>query len=262
MIYIQKLSMLIKNSSMTTINLIGSGNVAWHLLQYIENNSQLALQNWYARNHHFEIKDKSKICKNIQDLKPAAITILAVSDDAISLISSELPFLNELVVHTSGTKSIEEINPKNRIGVFYPLQTFSKNKEVDFSKIPIGIEANNHNDLLFLEQFAGLFSNKVSIINSNQRVALHIAAVFACNFTNLMYQKAYKICEENQLDFDFLLPLIQETAEKVKTINPMLAQTGPAKRGDIKTLEKHEKFLENTSFLELYKKLTEEINKE
>ena len=247
---------------MTTINLIGSGNVAWHLLQFIENNSELELQNWYARNHHFEIKDTTKICKNIQNLQPAAITILAVSDDAIALISNKLPFSDELVVHTSGTKFIEEINPKNRVGVFYPLQTFSKNKEVDFKEIPIGIEAKNDKDLSFLKHFAGLFSNKVSLINSNQRVALHIAAVFACNFTNLMYQKAYKICEENQLDFDFLLPLIQETAEKIKTINPKVAQTGPAIRGDIKTLEKHEKFLENSSFLELYQKLTEEIRKE
>jgi predicted short-subunit dehydrogenase-like oxidoreductase (DUF2520 family) len=173
---------------MTTINLIGAGNVAWHLLHFIENNPKLELQNWYARNFDYKINNISLICENIFDLKPANITILAISDDAISLVSSQLTFTNELVVHTSGTKSIQEINSKNRAGVFYPLQSFSKNKKVDFSLIPITIEAQNQKDEFFLKEFAHIFTQNVSIVNSNQRLALHVAAVFANNFVKTLKQ--------------------------------------------------------------------------
>ena len=244
---------------MTTINLIGSGNVAWHLFQFIQNNTELHLQNWYARTLDFDIPNPEIFCTNIQDLKPAAVTILAISDDAISLVSSQLSFSNELVVHTSGTVSIDKIDSKNRAGVFYPLQSFSKNKAIDFSQIPILIESQNNADELFLKKLATVFSQNVTVINSNQRLALHVAAVFANNFVNLMYQKAYKICEENQLDFNILLPLIKETQEKIMSLNPIAAQTGPAKRKDFKTINTHQEFLKNTTFLDLYKTLTQEI---
>ena len=244
---------------MITVNLIGTGNVAWHLLHFIENHPNMHLQAWYGRKMDFKIKHKNIFCNDITYLKEATVTILAVSDDVIGELSNQLCFENQLVVHTSGSKSINILNSKNRKGVFYPLQSFSKNKPVDFMSIPITIEAEHEKDTFFLTKFAQLFSPIVSNINSQQRLSLHISAVFANNFVNLMYQKAYQLCLENNINFEILLPLIQETATKIKTINPIDAQTGPAKRKDFKTIALHQEYLKDTKFLAIYDFLTKEI---
>jgi predicted short-subunit dehydrogenase-like oxidoreductase (DUF2520 family) len=244
---------------MITINLIGTGNVAWHLLHFIENNPNMHLQAWYGRKMDFKIKNKNIFCNDITYLKEATVTILAVSDDVICELSSQLCFKNQLVVHTSGSKSINILDSKNRKGVFYPLQSFSKNKPVDFTSIPIIIEAEQVKDTFFLTNFAKLFTPNVLNINSQQRLSLHVSAVFANNFVNLMYQKAYQLCLENNINFEILLPLIQETALKVKTVNPAEAQTGPAKRKDLKTIVLHQEFLKDTNFLAIYNFLTKEI---
>jgi predicted short-subunit dehydrogenase-like oxidoreductase (DUF2520 family) len=244
---------------MITINIIGTGNVAWHLLHFIENQPNLHLQRWYGRKMDLDTKFNNVLSNDISSLKEANITILAVSDDVIAELSSQLSFKNQLVVHTSGSKSIDILDSKNRKGVFYPLQSFSKNKKVDFSQIPITIEAQNQKDEVFLKEFAHIFTQNVSIVNSNQRLALHVAAVFANNFVNLMYQNTYQLCKENNIDFEILIPLIQETASKIKNINPVDAQTGPAKRKDLKTIALHQEFLKDTKYLSLYNFLTKEI---
>ena len=163
------------------------------------------------------------------------------------------------MVHTSGSVALSALNDKNRRGVFYPLQTFSKAKAIDYRSVPICIEAETADDFQILETLAKSISEYTYAVNSQQRQALHVAAVFVCNFTNHLYQIGHEICEANQLPFDILKPLIQETAEKIVTLTPAEAQTGPAKRKDTQTINKHLAFLTEENQKEIYKLLTKYI---
>jgi len=146
-----------------------------------------------------------------------------------------------------------------RKGVFYPLQTFSKQKEVNFKGIPICIEASRKEDVEMLQKIATALSDSVYKISSDQRKSLHLAAVFINNFSNHMYQIGNEICEENALPFSILKPLIKETAAKIDALDPKQAQTGPAKRNDQQTIAKQLKQLENKSYKKVYEVLTESI---
>ena len=185
--------------------------------------------------------------------------IIAVSDDAIATVSSQIPFQNKLVAHTSGNFAMTDLDNKNRKASFYPLQTFSKSKAVNFKTIPICLEATNAEDLTTLEIVAKSISDKVYNINSEQRKALHVAAVFTNNFVNHLYQIGNEICIENDLSFDLLKPLIQETANKIMALSPEDAQTGPAKRKDTQTINSHLNFLTDENQKEIYKLLTKSI---
>jgi predicted short-subunit dehydrogenase-like oxidoreductase (DUF2520 family) len=182
-----------------------------------------------------------------------------VTDNVISEVSSQLPFKNKLVVHTSGSSELSVLDAKNRKGVFYPLQTFSKDKEIDFTSIPLCLEAENEEDFKILENLAQLISENVFTISSEQRKSLHVAAVFVCNFVNHMYTIGNKICKENNVPFGVLQPLIIETAHKITSLKPEEAQTGPALRNDTKTINKHLEFLQDSNYQELYKLLTQSI---
>jgi predicted short-subunit dehydrogenase-like oxidoreductase (DUF2520 family) len=138
------------------------------------------------------------------------------------------------------------------------LQTFSKEKEVDFATVPFCLEAENKEDYLLLETVAKAIGVKTYTINSRQRKALHVAAVFVNNFTNHLYKIGNDICEEHQVPFEILHPLIQETSEKIKTLSPEKAQTGPAVRNDDKTIENHLELLEKKQQL-IYKLITQSI---
>jgi predicted short-subunit dehydrogenase-like oxidoreductase (DUF2520 family) len=148
----------------------------------------------------------------------------------------------------------------NRRGVFYPLQTFTKGKKVDFREIPICIESEFSADLEIIKKLANTISEKTYIINSQQRKALHIAAVFVNNFVNHLYQIGNEICLENQVPFEILEALISETAAKVRTLSPDEAQTGPAKREDQQTIEAHLDFLKpDATKKSIYQLLTQSI---
>lgn len=250
---------------MTKVIIIGSGNVVQHLIQAFQNkivlDSQIELVQVFARNKKSlaHLLDSNRITSDYTQLQVADVYIIAVSDDAIAEVSAQLPFENKFVVHTSGTVALEALNNKNRKGVFYPLQTFSKNKEVDFKNIPICLEAENETDLQLLKNLAHSISNSVYEISSEQRKALHVSAVFVNNFVNHLYQMGSDICEENQIPFDILKPLIQETANKIVTLSPQDAQTGPAKRNDLKTIEAHEQFLTDENQANVYRILTQSI---
>lgn len=246
---------------MIQITLIGSGNVAQHLIKAFAKSELVEIAQVFSRKKEklSSIIEFDKIVSDYEDLKEADLYIIAVTDNAITEVSQQLPFNNQLVVHTSGTASIETLDDKNRKGVFYPIQTFSKNKEIDFSVIPICLEADNTFDFRVLETVAKSISKAVFPINSEQRKALHVAAVFVNNFTNHLYQIGHEICEENQVPFDILKPLIQETAQKIKTLDPIDAQTGPAKRGDSSTIEAHLQYLTNENQKNIYKILTQSI---
>ena len=246
---------------MIRITLIGSGNVAQHLIKAFSKSELVEIVQVFARKKETlaSVIDYDKIVNYFEDLKEADLYIIAVSDNAINEVSQQLPFNNQLVVHTSGTASIDTLDIKNRRGVFYPLQTFSKNKDIDFSVIPICLEAENTFDFRDLDTVAKSISNAVFPINSEQRKALHVAAVFVNNFTNHLYQIGQEICDENQVSFEILKPLIQETAEKIKTLDPIDAQTGPAKRDDSSTITAHLEYLTNENQKNIYKILTQSI---
>lgn len=249
---------------MLTVNIIGSGNVAHHLIQEILTHPSVILQKVYARNPAnltVEGLEQSIICNDIQELKTADITIISVTDQAIEDVSSMLPFSGQLVVHTSGTTHLDALNNKNRRGVFYPLQTFSKHKKVDFKKIPICLETENKTDLHTLQEFGKILSDEVHFINSAQRKALHVAAVFVNNFTNHLNSIAEDICEQNQIPSKILQPLLQETTDKLQTLSPLEAQTGPAVRHDQQTIAAHSAFIKDNLTREIYQKLTQSIQK-
>ncbi|RKS23241.1 putative short-subunit dehydrogenase-like oxidoreductase (DUF2520 family) [Flavobacterium endophyticum] len=246
---------------MIKATVIGSGNVAQHLIQAFLKSDTIELQQVFSRQKEsvLHLVDDSKIATNWQQLLESDIYIIAVSDSAIAEVSSNLPFKNRFVVHTSGGVPLEELDSKNRRGVFYPLQTFTKDKEVDFSKIPICLESEVDDDYTTLEDLAEAIGAKHYLISSNQRKSLHVAAVFVNNFTNHLYQIGKEICAEHQLPFEILKPLIAETAEKVQHLSPLEAQTGPAKRNDQNTIQAHLALLTNNMQKEIYKILTQSI---
>lgn len=246
---------------MIRITLIGSGNVAQHLIKAFTNTELVEIVQVYSRKKETlaSLIEFDKITIDFEELKEADLYIIAVSDKAIADVSTQLPFQNRIVVHTSGAASLDVLDAKNRKGVFYPLQTFSKNKEIDFSGVPLCLEAENTFDFRILETVAKTISTAVFPINSDQRKALHVAAVFVNNFSNHLYQIGHEICEEHQVPFEILKPLIQETAEKINTLNPIEAQTGPAKRNDSTTIAAHLEYLTNENQKNIYKLITQSI---
>lgn len=247
------------------IVLIGAGNVATRLGLAFQK-ADLKVVQVYSRS-----TSSAKALGNVlgtdftTDLtaisRNADLYILSVADDALQEVLGELEPGNSFLVHTSGSQPMAVLleHAKN-YGVFYPLQTFSKNRPVDFRKIPVCLEANNSRGLDQLKSLAGKISDVVLDVPSSQRRNLHLAAVFACNFPNFMYEIAALIVNKSGLDFNLLKPLILETAEKVQEVSPSEAQTGPALRGDKRVLEMHLAMLnEMPEFQAIYKKISEGI---
>lgn len=243
---------------MIKVILLGSGNVATHLFQAFSKANGVEVVQVFSRTiskdfpANIQTSDFNKILE-------ADVYVISVSDNAIASVSNQLQFENRLVVHTSGSTDFDVLDAKNKRGVFYPLQTFSKNKAVDFTEIPICLETENPSDYEVLEKLAKSISNSVNKIDGKQRKALHVSAVFVCNFVNYLYQIGNEICEANSIPFHILQPLIEETAQKIKTLSPQDAQTGPAVRNDSKTIEKHIDFLTDENQKEIYKILTKSI---
>ncbi len=232
-------------SVMIKIVLLGGGNVAYHLTNVLLQNNVVQVIQLYNRTLEKIncFKNSTLITDDLSELKEADLYILAVSDNAISELSTALNLKNKLVVHTSGSMALDELRSISNKGVFYLLQTFSKDRKIDFSTVPICIEAETEKDLLLLENLAKSISKNCYRINSNQRKSLHVAAVFVNNFVNHLYHIGHEICAENNVPFEILLPLIKETADKITKLSPFEAQTGPATRNDTKTIEKHKEML-------------------
>ncbi|HLA55124.1 MAG TPA: Rossmann-like and DUF2520 domain-containing protein [Flavobacterium sp.] len=246
---------------MIKVSIIGSGNVAQHLMKAFAKSGAVDLLQVFSRKPETisDLISADKIIDDFNALSQADLYIIAVTDSAIAAVSQQLPFTGRLVVHTSGSLSADALDSKNRRGVFYPLQTFTKNKDVDFKMIPICLETENKSDYEVLEHVAKTISGNVFPIDSTQRKALHVAAVFVNNFTNHLYKIANDICTENNVPFDILKPLIAETADKVMVLSPKEAQTGPAKRNDTNTIDAHLAFLSNGNLQPIYKILTQSI---
>jgi predicted short-subunit dehydrogenase-like oxidoreductase (DUF2520 family) len=246
---------------MISVVILGAGNVATHLFKGFSKTSEVSVVQWYNRSlsaiqSYESIVD---ITNDLNTLKDADVYILAVSDDVICELSSKLPFKNKLVVHTSGSVSVYDIDKKHKRGVLYPLQSFSKNAEMDFANVPICIETIDKACFPILKELSLSLGSPIKRINSDQRRVLHLAAVFVNNFTNQLYRIGHEITESEGAEFDLLKPLILETAKKVQEMSPFKAQTGPAKRNDKKTIKKHLKTLESEHHKDIYELLTKSI---
>ncbi len=192
----------------------------------------------------------------------ADLYILAVSDDAIPDVIADLPIREQLIVHTAGSVSMNILATVSKnYGVFYPLQTLSKQKEVDFSTVPICIEANSAENLAKLRALAAIISDQVVQVDSVQRKQLHLAAVFVSNFVNHFYSIGEKLLLEKQLDFDLLKPLIMETANKAMLFSPQTVQTGPAIRNNKTIMDQHLKMLaQHPNWQKLYELISRDIH--
>lgn len=248
---------------MITVNIIGAGNVATHLYKAFNKSNQVAINQWFSRDLKCvqDFDSETDITNDLSTLEPTDVTIIAVSDDAIAEVSKHIPYENTLVVHTSGSVSLHELDKKHRRGVFYPLQSFSKTAEIDFSNVPICVEIDRLADVPILKKLVTVIGSPYYRINSDQRATLHLAAVFVNNFSNQLYRIAHEITESTSVEFEILKPLIMETAHKIESISPYMAQTGPAIRKDKRTIKKHLNALKNPIHKDIYQLLTKSIQK-
>ncbi len=247
------------------IVLLGSGNVATQLAPALIAAGQTILQ-VYSRDvaHATALATRLNALAtgNLDEIySDADLYIISVKDDAIEEVSKALSTVSGLVIHTSGSTDIATIAAHvKRAGVLYPLQTFSKQKDVQFENIPICIEAPVPQDLDLLQQLAGKLSKQVYQLNGEKRRVLHLAAVFACNFSNHLYVLSQQLLQANDLDFNIIRPLIAETADKVMQSLPEDVQTGPAIRKDELTINKHLEMLQSMPELHrIYETLSNSI---
>ena len=232
------------------ISFIGSGRVATHLAKVLSKQHQIV--QIYSRNiaHAEKLAQLVNAEAIVNDQKLVAdidLLIIAVSDQAISQVIQAIGryLENVLIVHTSGSTNLDVLTQYHaKSGVFYPLQTFSVEREIAWGNTPLFVEAAFADDQDILTQLANSLSSRVYQYSSEQRLSLHLAAVFACNFSNYCYDMAKQVVDSKQVDFSLLYPLILETANKVTQNDPRAMQTGPAIRGDLNILNMHEKMLE------------------
>ncbi|MDR1876957.1 MAG: DUF2520 domain-containing protein [Flavobacteriaceae bacterium] len=246
--------------------IVGAGNVAFHLTRALLENTVNVVQIFnrtldkaqkLANDYNISFTDK------ISEIEKADLYIICTSDKSISEISYYIPFEDCLVAHTSGSMPLDALKGKYRKGVFYPLQTFSQKRALEYNKIPFFIEAENSEDEFALISLAKRISDEAYKVDSEKRLRIHMSGVLVNNFTNHLYYLANEICGEQNIPFDILKPLIKESADKINDdISPFDAQTGPAKRGDKIVIEKHLSLLESDSKLyQIYSLLTESIIK-
>lgn len=244
---------------------IGAGNLATQLSKALQNKGNRILQ-VYSRSEK-SAKDladslSSNYTTSMQEInRNADIYFVAIKDLAVEGVLSQIKFNNKFLVHCSGSLPISVLEKySENIGVFYPLQTFTKTRNVDFNEIPIFVEAASTENEAILKKIAYEISDKVSVVDSEKRKIMHISAVFACNFVNYFYTVAADILKSNGIPFDVLKPLIHETAKKVQELEPEKAQTGPAVRFDENIINEHLRELNSfTAYQQLYKLISKSI---
>jgi predicted short-subunit dehydrogenase-like oxidoreductase (DUF2520 family) len=246
---------------MISVSVLGYGNVAWHLIKAFEASKGVNLVQVYNKSNLLKKDFEASFTTELSQLTPVQIYIITIPDDYISKLSKLLDCKDCLVVHTSGSLPLNALQCPANKGVFYPLQSFSKYKTVNFVEIPIAVEAENTTDLNLLKNLANSLSPLVYEVDSHQRKQLHLAAVFVNNFVNHMYRIGEELCLTNNIDFNILKPLIKETALKIKALSPKEAQTGPAKRHDRQTIKNHLEILPK-EYQEIYTLLTKSIEQD
>lgn len=250
------------------IAIIGAGNVAWHLAPALEDAGH-SITEVYART----LKSAENITDRVYAGEPkddldfssseAEIFILAVKDSAILEVADEviLPE-NSILVHTSGSVSLDILNYSSAsyTGIFYPLQSFTIGAKMEFDEVPLLLESDDEETLQILKKLAKSLSPLTYTVRSKDRKAMHIAAVFASNFSNHMIRIAEEVMRRQGLDFEMLKPLIIETISKSLQLGAKAAQTGPAIREDYEILEDHHRFLSyNEGIAEIYRLISQDI---
>lgn len=250
------------------VAIIGAGNVAWHLAPALEHAGHQLVE-VYARSTKGaeQILSRLYAAELKQDLdfseSKADLFIIAVTDGAIGSIADEV-ILPEgsLLVHTSGGVSLEVLNYSSATytGVFYPLQSFTKGKDLDLAEVPFLIESEDQEVVKKLKLVAKSLKANSYAIKSKDRLAIHVAAVFASNFSNHMLRIAEEIMQRQGLDYEMLKPLVVESISKSLQLGAKHAQTGPAMREDYETLEEHHQFLTyNEEVAEIYRLISQDI---
>jgi predicted short-subunit dehydrogenase-like oxidoreductase (DUF2520 family) len=250
------------------VSFIGSGNLAWHLAPALDNAGYIVTEVYSRNAQHAESLTERLYQAEVKatvdfSTSPSRIFIIATSDDSIADVVREIILRDEaLLVHTSGSQplSILQYAATPFIGVFYPLQSFSKGSRITFDHVPILVEGAQEQSVDLLLAMARAVSKSVHMISSEERKALHVAAVFASNFTNHMLSVAEIITAASHIDFVLLQPLIRETITKSLAAGPRESQTGPAKRGDLEVLDNHMDFLQDhPAIAEMYKVISQHI---
>jgi len=247
------------------IVLLGTGNLATRLgLALLAKNE--AIVQVYGRSSSgtstlADLLGCPRTTNKAEIIQDADLYLLAVAEDAIPAVLQDAPIRNRLLVHTSGSIPMDVLTAfSENYGVFYPLQTLSAKKVVDFSKVPICLEANNTENLEKLTLLAHTISEQVFTVESVQRRELHLAAVFVCNFVNHLYAIGERLLTDQHLDFRLLKPLILETANKAIEFSPATVQTGPAIRGNQSIMDLHLKMLaQHPEWQKIYELISADI---
>lgn len=244
---------------------IGSGNVATHLAGAFSGAGHRVVQ-IYSRSLQNARLLGEKYGATFTDCvdkiyRDADLYLFAVKDDVLPELIRQMPVTSGVWVHTAGSLPLSLFAERGEnYGVFYPLQTFTKGRELNFSEIPIFVEGDSTTTEEKMQAIAQTISDNVNLLSSEKRKYLHLAAVFACNFTNHMYALASEIVENQQIPFEVLQPLIAETASKIMQIAPQDAQTGPAVRLDETVMQNHLKLLTDNCERDIYTLLSQNIH--
>lgn len=241
--------------------ILGTGNVAYHLANALRKSEECEVV-VYGRNAQAleTFRQQLSDVAVVQNIPPDAdVYLIAVNDDSINEVSQQIPTSGALVAHTSGSRSIDDIQSHIRRGVFYPLQTFSRDISLDYSQIPLFIDAATTEDRQLLQGLAEIFTENISIADDEQRRYLHITAVFVCNFVNHLLARGKEISDANQVPFEYFHPLIRQTLDKALQHPPKDVQTGPARRGDTIVTNTHLQMLTGWH-LTIYQTLTNSIS--
>ncbi|RNC66991.1 Rossmann-like and DUF2520 domain-containing protein [Proteiniphilum sp. X52] len=243
---------------------IGSGNVATHMALALKEAGNAIVQVYSRTLENAKLladRVGAEPVDNLKDLNRAAdFYIFSVKDDVLPRIVTQMPSTTGIWAHTAGSVPVSVLSPHTKRGALYPLQTFSREREVDFQDIPLFIEGESGETATLLKELAEMISANVRFLSGDKRRILHLAAVFACNFANHMYTLASEIMSEEEIPFYLLNPLINETAAKVILMEPKAAQTGPAVRSDEKVMQKHLELLNDPLKREIYSLVSRSIH--
>lgn len=255
-------------SAQTFVTLVGAGNLAWHLAPALDN-AGFAVREVYSRT----VAPAAALTGRLYQAEvaasldfsdsPSSVFILAVPNAALQQVVREIVLPDEAtLVHVSGSQPLEVLEDAaaGQVGVFYPLHTFSRTRRVDFAALPICIETRTEAAEKVLFNMARALTREVHKVSASQRLALHLSATVASDFTHHVLGVARQILQRNDLDFRWLHPLVVETVHMSLHPGPEAAQTGPASRGDLETLDKHFEFLSDQPHLaELYQQISQHI---
>lgn len=241
------------------ILIIGAGNVATHIAKSLSINKSIVgiISKNKVSARELALKINCPFINDLSSLPDCDLVLICTNDSSLADIESEIP-LNFNIAYTSGSVELNKNSSRNNYGVFYPLQTFSKERNIDLENVPFLIEATNKKFGQRLFELASEISNQVSFNSSIERKKLHIAAVFVNNFSNHLALLAKEYIDENNLNWNYLKPLIQETTNKIISNSPENSQTGPARRNDQFIIEEHLSMLKSYP-KEIYKVLSESI---